>query len=306
MTLTPMDPRRPGAEVLDRIAGLLNCGREDVTCISPLTRGNTNLTFAFSCRGKRYVYRHPGPATGRIIDREREQLADLKAAELGLDPSLLHCDPAEGWKLSRYIDNVEFDYADPDHEGRGLDLIRQMHTGPVRHSLGWRLNMVEAAGSMQAMTPPEQFARCPGFSSLRSVIEALYPLTREDGYGWEMCHNDCCDSNILLGADRAYLIDWEYAADNDPAADLASYIIGCPRSEAEVQRVLERYFGRKLTPAEDRHYRAWLAISAYYFLSWGLYQLGSGNPVQELTDIWFPYLRDYGPAALDAYRKTVE
>lgn len=306
MSLPQMAPQHLGHEALDHITGLLNCGPEDVTHICPLTRGNTNLTFVFSCRGKRYVYRHPGPATGRIIDRERERLANLKAKALGLDPSLLYCDPVSGWKLSSYIDNVDFDYADLDHEGRGLELIRQMHTGPVRHSLGWKLNMVEAAEQMQEMTPPGPFSRYPSFHSLRSVIETLYPLTQADGYGWEMCHNDCCDSNILLGANHTYLIDWEYAADNDPAADLASYIIGCPRSEAQVQRVLERYFKRPLTPAEDRHYRAWLAISAYYFLSWGLYQLGAGNPVQELTDIWFPYLRDYGPAALKAYQDIMK
>lgn len=303
MTLTPMDPQHPGAEVLDHIASLLDCRLEDVTQICPLTRGNTNLTFSFSCKGCRYVYRHPGPASHRIIDRERERLADLKARELDLDPSLLFCDPVSGWKLSRYIDNVDFDYTNFDHEGRGLDLIRQLHSGPVRHSLGWRLDMVAAAGEMQALTPPEELSRYPDFLSLRPVIEALYPLTQKDGYGWEMCHNDCCDSNILLGADRAYLIDWEYAADNDPAADLASYIIGFPRSEAQVRQVLERYFGRALTSKEDRHYRAWLAISAYYFLSWGLYQLGTGNQVQALTDIWFPYLWDYGPAALEAYGK---
>ncbi len=302
MSLPPLDLQHPGDEVLDRIAGLLNGTRADVTHICPLTRGNTNLTFSFFFRGERYVYRHPGPASGRIIDRKREQLADLKASELGLGPSLLFSDPVRGWKLSRYIDNVDFDYSDPDHEGLGLDLIRRMHTGPVHHRLGWKLDMVAAAERMQALTPPEQLARYPAFLSLRPVIAALCPLTQADGYGWEMCHNDCCDSNILLAADQTYLIDWEYAADNDPAADVASYIIGCPRSKADVQRVLKRYFGRDLTPAEDRHYRAWLAISAYYFLSWGLYQLGTGNPVQALTDIWFPYLRDYGPAALAAYR----
>ena len=82
--------------------------------------------------------------------------------------------------------------------------------------------MLERAVDMQAIVSSDYYDAYSQFSALREMISQLYAFTKQDGYQLEMCHNDACDSNILLGKNGTYLIDWEYAGDNDPAAD-----IGC-------------------------------------------------------------------------------
>lgn len=37
------------------------------------------------------------------------------------------------------------------------------------------------------------------FEELRIKIEMIYQLTKMDNVEWEMCHNDICANNILLG-----------------------------------------------------------------------------------------------------------
>ena len=128
-------------------------------------------------------------------------------------------------------------------------------------------------------------------------------MSSEDGYGIEMCHNDCCDSNILLGKDDTFLIDWEYAGDNDPAADIATFIIGCTHTKEQVDRILELYFQRTPTREEQRHYYAYIAICSYYYFSWGVYEESIGKDVGDLTYIWYSYLMNYGNLALQMYEE---
>ena len=54
--------------------------------------GMTNTSFKFSCKGKSYVYRHPGPGTELIINRKSEFDSMKIAKELGLDDTYIYMD----------------------------------------------------------------------------------------------------------------------------------------------------------------------------------------------------------------------
>lgn len=291
-----------GENILTNICNSLQCKDSDITDVKQITRGNTNIIFSFTVDKVKYVYRHPGRGSERIINREHEYHAMLQAADLGLDPTLINCDPDKGWKLSSYIDNVDFDYSNMTDEKRGIDLIRCLHEGPVKHKLGWELNMLSGAAEIQALVPSSFYNAFEKFSFLRNGITHLYSFAKSDNYEIEMCHNDCCDSNILLGKNGTYLIDWEYAGDNDPLVDIATFIIGCDHTDDDVDRILSEYFRRKPSPAEQRHCYAFIAISAYYYFSWGIYQSSIGKDVGDLTYIWYQFATRYMDKALDLYR----
>ena len=291
-----------GDSILSNICNVLNCHPDDVVNVKQITRGNTNVIFRFDCKGESYVYRHPGRGSEKIINRERELIAMQKAAELGIDPTLIECNPVKGWKLSRFIPNIDFDYSNLNDEKRGISAIRRLHSGDKK-LLGWEKNMFTGAAELQALVPSELFDAYQAFKEIRTSIGRLYEFAVKDGYGIEMCHNDCCDSNILLGKEDTYLIDWEYAGDNDPAADIATFIIGCNHTKDQVDRILEKYFQRPLTKEEQQHYYAYIAISAYYYFSWGLYEESIGKDVGYLTYIWYSYLDFYGDLALKMYER---
>lgn len=290
-----------GENILTNICSAIKCKEDDIVNVKQITRGNTNTIFSFECNGRKYVYRHPGRGSEKIIDRQREYKAMQKAAELGLDPSLIACDPMKGWKLSAFIDNIDFDYENLNDEKRGVEIIRRLHTNPVKYKLGWELDMLHGASEMQALVPKSFYNAYEEFSSIRERISKLYYCAKLDGYEIEMCHNDCCDSNILLGRKGTYLIDWEYAGDNDPAVDIATFIIGTRHSLEDVKRILELYFMRPLTSHELRHFYAFIAISAYFYFSWGIYEESIGKDVGDLTLIWYDYASEYGKIAIDLY-----
>jgi hypothetical protein len=55
----------------------------------------TNCSFAFSCRKNslKYVYRHPGAGTERLVNRDNEQYALHVAREIGLDKTFVYMHP---------------------------------------------------------------------------------------------------------------------------------------------------------------------------------------------------------------------
>ena len=48
------------SEIITNITNILHCEPNDITGISVINAGLTNVSFAFECEGKKYVYRHPG------------------------------------------------------------------------------------------------------------------------------------------------------------------------------------------------------------------------------------------------------
>lgn len=292
-----------GDNILTNICKAIDCEDDEIENVKQIKRGLTNTIFSFNCRGKKYIYRHPGVGTEKIIDRSKEASAQLRAQQLGLDPTLIKCDPIKGWKLSAYVENVDFEYSNLDDEDRGVAVIRKLHqSNPGK--LGWSFDMIERATKMQELVSKEYYDAYSEFTTIRDMISELYYFTKLDGYGTEMCHNDACDGNILLGKNETMLIDWEYAGDNDPAADIATYIIGCKRTEEDCDRILEKYFERPLDDKEKRHYYAYLAICGYFYFTWAIYMESTGQDIGDLTYIWYNFALKYGRVALNMYKNN--
>lgn len=289
-----------GENIISIICDVLKCTDDEIVNVQQIKRGLTNTIFSFECRGNKYIYRYPGSGTSKIIDRFHEADAQKKAKEVGLDPSLVAADPEKGWKICHFIENVPFDYDDNGDELRGIEFIRNMHSGP-KHKLGWEFNMVERAREIQNRVSVDYYNAFEHFSEFREMVEHLYEVVQKDGVEFEMCHNDACSNNILLGKNGVYLIDWEYAGDNDPAADIASFIINNDYSYEDVDRILETYFERPLTEAELRHYYGYIAISSYFYFSWAIYMESTGHDVGNFSYLWFKYANHYGNEALERY-----
>ena len=295
--------RNMGDNILTNICDTLHCKETDITEVAQITAGNTNVIFRFNANGQTYIYRHPGLGSDKIIDRQKEYAAMKKAAEIGLDPTLIACDPVKGWKICRYIENVSFDYENLTDERRAVDMLRQFHGSPVKYKRGFELNLITRAREICALMPSDIIDARHEYAQIRKDTEQLYIRVLQDGYEPEMCHNDCCDSNILLGKTATYLIDWEYAGDNDPAVDIATFIIGCRHDREAVDRILLHYFRRELTFAEKRHFYAYIAISAYFYFTWGIFEESLGKDIGDLSYIWYNYIIEYLPLTLELYEE---
>ena len=86
--------------IMNNIATTLKCKEGDVRDFKPIKEGLTNTSYTFIVKGKKYVYRHPGEGTDKIINRSNEKGSLELAKQLNIDPTFIKMDAKQGWKIS--------------------------------------------------------------------------------------------------------------------------------------------------------------------------------------------------------------
>ena len=84
----------------------MNCNPNDIDDISVINAGLTNVSFAFNCKGIKYVYRHPGGTAGNLINRQSELYSQMMAKEIGIDKSVIAMS-LSGWKISYHVKDAK-------------------------------------------------------------------------------------------------------------------------------------------------------------------------------------------------------
>ena len=289
--------------ILDNICRVLDCSRGDVEGIVPIKEGLTNLSFRFVVRGESYVYRHPGVGTDEIINRASEAFSQAIAKKLGIDDTFIHEDPAEGWKISRFIDGcVPFDYHNEDHVRRAMELGRRLHDSGEKSE--WSFDVYRDAVAIVELLGRKSYPSFPDREELGRNTGVLDAFVRADRVEPCLCHNDFYSPNFLVRGEEMYLIDWEYSAMSDYASDLGTFICCSDYSVDEARHVIELYFGRTPTDAEMRHCLAYVALAAYYWFVWALYKESTGDPVGEWLYLWYRTAKAYSALALGLYGAT--
>lgn len=290
--------------IMDNIVSVLQCSKGDIKEIYPIKSGMTNISFYFSCFGKKYVYRHPGEGTEKYINRANEAFAMTQASRLGLDNTFIYMDAEEGWKISHYIEDVRLlDYHNSDDVKKAMQLVRRLHEAKIKSECAGDIWL--AANAFIEKIP--HAVKIKGFQKLHDFIQRIYDYVKLDNAEKVLCHYDCYDPNFLLDRQgKMYLIDWEYACVDDPAIDLGTFICCADYSYNEALEIIEVYLERKPEAEELRHFVAYIAIASYYWYLWALYQEANDNHVGDYLYIWYKYSWEYGKRAMEMYEGTID
>ena len=116
------------SEIFDNIVSVLGCEKCEIHDVYPLKQGLTNLSCHFATNDGEWVYRHPGVGTELLVNRQDELVALKTAAELGLDHTFLHEDPARGWKISKFVTNCKnLNGHDEAQLKTAMEMARKLH-----------------------------------------------------------------------------------------------------------------------------------------------------------------------------------
>lgn len=284
------------SRILDNICETLDCAREEISDVTPIKAGLTNLSTFFTAKGVKYIYRHPGNGTNEIINRRAEAHALKVAAELGLDDTFVHEDPDEGWKISRFIDGCsELDYSDRAQVARALQMVRTLHTSGATSP--WSFDFFDEGMKIAKTLADIHYPLPRDFDSLADQIGSIAAQMRTSAGEPVLCHNDFYGPNLLVRGDEMRLIDWEYAAMGDPMCDIGNFIAqGSGYLVEETLDILPLYFGREATEAEKGHCLAAVALVGWYWYVWAMYKAAMGNPVGDWLYIWYRAAKEYSEA----------
>lgn len=251
-------------EALSRIPGLDS--RWDCR---ELEGGLTNRSYVVRCGSRKFVLRLDAEHTATFgLDRRTELRILQKAAQASLAPKVHFADPDNGILVYEYLPGPVWGSGSLDVDSnleRLAILLRNVHRLP---SAGIVLDTLAAAARYDAIASrdPElhvHAARCLDIVRTSPVPDTLC-----------CCHNDVVAENVV-GGEPLKLIDWEYAADNDPFFDLASLIAYHDLGQVQADRLRDAYTGGADSQARERlriqlrlfHALQWLWFAARYVIS---------------------------------------
>jgi thiamine kinase-like enzyme len=280
------------SEAVNNIVAVLKCSPSDIKEIFILKKGLTNNSFRFRVGEKRYVYRHPGAGTEAIISRRSEKFSEEQAFRLGLDETYIYMDEVKGWKIAHYVENNrDFDYHNGEDVQKIIKLIRKLHDAGI--SSLYEYDMFAESEKILSLLKEGDKKDFTDFEKLRAKIKNLYELAEQDHVKKCLCHVDCYAPNFLTDGVKMQLIDWEYSGFSDPAGDIGTMICCSDYDEQEAEDLLRLYFGGAMSDVEERHWKAYIAIAAYYWFVWALYKESIGNHVGEYLLLWYRYAKKY-------------
>jgi thiamine kinase-like enzyme len=247
--------------------------------------GLTNRNYKIDCQHGTFVLRLAGEGTGDYIDREAELNNASIASEAGVNAEIVHFDTASGTMLCRYIDNA----VTMDIEGlRNLDALRR--TGQSfrqLHDCGR-----DFQGQFELFQQVDQYlavlrelgAELPdGYSEVQKDAEqvrsalSMHPLPNKP------CHCDPMVENCIDDGSKMYIIDFEYAGNNDPMWDLGDISVEGDFTAEQDHEFMSAYFGQAPNSFDVGRMVMYKAMCDLLWTLWGVVQHAHKNPAD---DFW--------------------
>jgi len=226
-------------QIIKQIPLLANLPVEQIT-IKPLG-GQTNHNVAVITPKHHWVLRIPMSHTNIYIDRQQEHSNTKLAEQLNLAPASLWSDPDTGIRLTHYIEKShplrQDDFNQPGHYQALIQAMRQLQTSGVKFvgELNQKTIKAYLTRYYQACNPHQQTLLRQDYFKALDYLEnnALFkrPLVPS--------HVDLTKDNIIVTADKIWLIDWEFSAMAPPYWDLAMLSCSLNLSKPQCERLLK-------------------------------------------------------------------
>ena len=247
--------------------------------------GLTNRNYKVSTGDERVVLRIPGEGTSEYINRRHEAVAARMAAEAGVNAEVLFFDESDGLMLTRFVDgaatmNAER-FKDLGAVARAAQAFRRMHDCGSSFATVFDLfqKMDEYLDYLR-----KKKARIPdGYAEVQKEAEIVRAALSARPAALRPCHCDPLAENFLDTGARIFIIDWEYAGNNDPMWDLGDVSVEAGFSTEQDAALVRAYFGGEPPAAQVGRMVMYKAMCDLLWTLWGVIQVANENPVD---DFW--------------------
>lgn len=277
-------------EVLAVICRTFHICPEEISGVKPLKAGMTNRSFLFQYKGNTYIFRNPGKGTGKLIDRHHEKSVYQQISPRGICDNLIFFDAEKGYKITLFIPNSRncnaYDIADVTRCIRFLKQFHQLRL-TVDHYFDVFDNILYYESLVGAPSRYDDY--CETKKHVFSMKEYVDSLEKE------IClsHIDAVPDNFILTEERVYLIDWEYAAMQDPHIDIAMFAIYAMYEREQVNWLIDLYFDGKCPDKTRLKIYCYIAMCGLLWSNWCEYKAGVGEDYGEYALKQYQYAKDY-------------
>lgn len=210
---------------------------------------------------RKYIMYIPNGKANKMVNRENELASQRLAYDLGITSRNIYFDTYRGIKINDFIEGISLDKYEGEIDYQKVaDLLHILHSSKTLcpndyNPLQRFFNYEKKALSFQRLSDRYYKSRDFFFT---------YVPWLEEHYEKVACHNDAQRSNLILADNGEYkLIDFEFAGNNDPTYDIATF---GNNSVDEGVQLLKTYFKN---PGEEqfKKYYLWrVFVSLQWFV----------------------------------------
>jgi thiamine kinase-like enzyme len=290
--LVAHDPAHDAA--LDAVACLRGRERE----VEELSGGLTNVNLKVTTEDGSVVVRIAQAGSELLaIDRDAERRNSEAAAEAGVgapvieyveDPRLLVVGFIEGHTFT------DDDLRDGGHLTRVAAACRQLHQGQRFVN---EFDMFEIQPRYLAIAHEHGFRLPDRYEEFADQAQQIKRALDTKPVVSVPCNNDLLAGNFIDDGQKIWLIDYEYAGNNDPCFELGNLWSEANLADEQLDELMEAYDGELLRHRVARA-RLWGLMSKYGWTLWGSIQ----SSVSTIDfDFWEWAMEKYDRAVAEFY-----
>ena len=223
---------------------------EDHKIVSRLYGGMMNISYIVEdAYGKKYVVYIPNGKANKTVDRKAEKFNTDIFVELDLTSPFIYFDTTRGIKIKEYIEGESLEKKETVDYQKVADLLHLIHDSHKLSIIDYhpfsRLGIYENKALKFAKESNDYRKLKDFFARHINYIEHAPKV---------LCHNDFQKSNIIEEAETGmlYVIDFEFAANNDPIYDIATF---ANNSIEDGEELLKAYYQE---PTKEQYQRFYL------------------------------------------------
>ena len=233
---------------------------DDAKVVSELVGGLMNEAYIVQNKEGEFVYYISTAQANEMVDRDLEKETQNIAFSLGITSENVYFDKVKGIKINRFLEGDSLNHLDEFDYKKVAKLLATYHNSSKKASAYYDPLVRLENYKNEALTHTEKFDDI--FYELYEIVQKNREFLLSQPVG--LAHNDAQRSNIVKSGDKYFLIDFEFAANNDPIYDIGTFGNG---DALEGKKLLEEY--EKINPVKDglKRYALWrIDISLQWYL----------------------------------------
>lgn len=253
--------------------------------------GLTNHSYSFTCEGIKYFLRLPGEGTTRLINRHQEKGVYEVLKDKDLADHIVYFDENSGIKITHLIEDAH--NCNPynlEEINNCFTILKKLHS--LNLKVGHYFDLFKEIVKYEEYrnNTPSIYS---DYEEVKRNILSLEDYINKLDRNICLCHNDSVADNFLVTKQKIYLIDWEYAAMQDPDLDVAMFIIYAGYNKEWADKIIALYYQDEVSVALRKKLYAYIAVAGFLWSNWCEYKEYQGVSFGEYATSQYNYAKDY-------------
>lgn len=257
---------------LDALLDTLECLRGHPREVTALEGGSRSTSYRVRTPERDVVVRVPTNDSPLLpIDRDAEYANSLVAAGSGVAPQVVEYARNNSLLVVAHVPGrtlASHDVGKVEMLHRLAATCRRLHAGP-RFVTDFDVFAIQRTYVRtvlaHGLTLPD------GYVELEPQVRRIEAALGVEPVRPVPCHNDVVAANVIDDGRRLWLVDFEYAGNNDPSFELGNIAAGSRLDVDQLPALVTAYFGRPV-PRQVARARLSMAVALYAWTAWASIQ----------------------------------